>query len=250
MITELYPNYFPRTDNQVIWKKQVIPRADHIIAVSECTKRDLQRIFNIPESKITVIYHGTDKSNYVPSPKGPVEDEYILYVGDRWLYKNFGRFVKSVVDVLNTHKHLNVVCTGSPFNYDEIQLLKENNVYERFIQRFIKTDQELLDLYHNAIAFVYPSEYEGFGIPILEAYKADCPVMLNNASCFPEIAGDAAVYFEMNDKQSNFAEQFETLYHFSSVEREEFIKKQRQQLAKYTWDKAAQQLAEVYNKFS
>lgn len=250
MITELYPNYFPRTDNQVIWKKQVIPRADHIIAVSECTKRDLQRIFNIPESKITVIYHGTDKSNYVPSPKGPVEDEYILYVGDRWLYKNFGRFVKSVVDVLNTHKHLNVVCTGSPFNYDEIQLLKENNVYERFIQRFIKTDQELLDLYHNAIAFVYPSEYEGFGIPILEAYKADCPVMLNNASCFPEIAGDAAVYFEMNDKQSNFAEQFETLYHFSSVEREELIKKQRQQLAKYTWDKAAQQLAEVYNKFS
>ena len=74
--------------------------------------------------------------------------------------------------------------------------------------------------------------------------------MLNNASCFPEIAGDAAVYFEMNDKQSNFAEQFETLYHFSSVEREELIKKQRQQLAKYTWDKAAQQLAEVYNKFS
>ena len=246
MITELFPNYYPATDNQVVWKKLVLPKADHIVAVSECTKRDLQRLFDIPEEKITVIYHGTDTAPYTPSATPPVEGEYILYVGDRWLYKNFGRLAKSMVPILKNHKDLHVVCTGSPFNDDEIRMLKDYGVYERFIQKFITSNQEFMDIYHNAVAFVYPSEYEGFGIPILEAYKADCPVMLNNASCFPEIAGDAAIYFNMNDKENNFEEQFETLYHLNNNEKEELLAKQRKQLKKYTWTDSAQQLAEVY----
>ena len=248
MITELFPNYFPATNSQVVWKNILIPRADHIIAVSECTKRDLQTFFNVPDEKVTVIYHGTDNMPYVPSGNKPVERRYLLYVGDRWLYKNFGNFAKAVVPVLDKHKDLSVVCTGSPFSENEIQMLKKHGIYDRFIQIFVKSDKEFLDLYHNAIAFVYPSEYEGFGIPILEAYKADCPVMLNNASCFPEIAGNAAVYFEMNESGSNFEEQFELLYSFSAEEKEELLKKQRQQLSKYTWERSAQQLAEVYRK--
>lgn len=223
-------------------------KGDHIIAVSECTKRDLQTFFNVPDEKVTVIYHGTDNTPYVPSGNRPVERRYMLYVGDRWLYKNFGNFAKAVIPVLDKHKDLSVVCTGSPFNKNEIQMLKKHGIYDRFIQIFVKSDKEFLDLYHNAIAFVYPSEYEGFGIPILEAYKADCPVMLNNASCFPEIAGNAAVYFEMNESGSNFEEQFELLYSFSAEEKEELLKKQRQQLSKYTWERSAQQLAEVYRK--
>ncbi len=246
MITELFPNYYSQTDNQVAWKKIVIPQADHIIAVSECTKKDLQRLFNIPEEKISVIYHGTDTTPYTPSAKSPIEGEYLLYVGDRWLYKNFRRFAKAVTPILKRHKELMVVCTGSPFNDEETQMLKNHDIYDRFIQRFIKSDQEFLDVYHHAVAFVYPSEYEGFGIPILEAYKADCPVMLNNASCFPEIAGDAAVYFNMNDKECDFEEQFETLYHLDTNEKEELLKKQRQRLTRYTWEKSARQLADVY----
>ncbi|MDO4931324.1 MAG: glycosyltransferase family 1 protein [Prevotellaceae bacterium] len=248
MIVELFPNYYPPTDSQLIWKKILIPKADHIITVSERTKCDLQKLFNVPENKISVIYHGSDQTKYIPSDKGIIDGEYLLYVGDRWLYKNFGRFVKAVAPILNKHKELSVVCTGSPFNYDEIQLLKEQGVYERFIQMFIKSDQEFLDLYHYAVTFVYPSEYEGFGIPILEAYKADCPVMLNNASCFPEIAGDAAIYFNMNDEESDFEDKFETLYHLNSNERENLLRKQRQRLSLYTWEKSAQQLADVYKK--
>ncbi len=248
MITELYPNYYPATNSQVVWKKVVIPRADHIIAVSECTKRDLQKYFDVPDEKITVIYHGTDNTPYIPSGNKPIEGRYLLYVGDRWQYKNFGNFAKSVVPVLDRHKDLSVVCTGSPFNENEIQMLKRHGIYDRFIQIFVKSDKDFLDLYHHAVAFVYPSEYEGFGIPILEAYKAGCPVMLNNASCFPEIAGDAAVYFEMNEDGSNFEEQFEMLYSFSAAEKEAQLKKQRQQLSKYTWERSARQLAEVYRK--
>ncbi len=248
MIVELFSNYYPPTDSQLIWKNILIPKADHIVAVSECTKRDLQRFFNVPDSKISVIYHGTDNTPYTPSATCLVEGEYILYVGDRWLYKNFGGFVKAVAPVLNTHKEISVVCTGSPFNYDEQQLLQANGVQERFVQMFVKSNQDFLDLYHNAITFVYPSAYEGFGIPILEAYKADCPVMLNKASCFPEIAGDAAVYFSFKDGTSDFEEQFENLYHLNANERDCLLQKQRQQLSKYTWEKSAQQLADVYRK--
>ena len=103
-----------------------------------------------------------------------------------------------------------------------------------------------MDLYHYALAFVYPSSYEGFGIPILEAYKADCPVMLNRSSCFPEIAGDAAVYFKMDDVGSDFEEQFETLYHLNSNERNQLLVKQRERLSLYSWEKSAQKLSEVY----
>jgi len=248
MITELFPNYFPSTDNQVVWKKIVIPRADHIVTVSEQTKRDLQHFFNVPDNKITVIYHGAEQTPYIPAKEKPYEGDYILYVGDRWLYKNFLPFVKHVSPILKRHKNLNVICTGRAFNDEELQVIKESGIADRFVQIYVKSDQDFMDLYHNAICFVYPSEYEGFGIPILEAYKADCPVMLNHASCFPEIAGDAAVYFHMKDGKSDFEEQFETLYHLNSNEREALLQKQRERLTLYTWEKSAQQLAEVYKK--
>ena len=107
----------------------------------------------------------------------------------------------------------------------------------------------MLDLYHYALAFIYPSSYEGFGLPILEAYKADCPVLLNNASCFPEIAGDAAIFFNMNEKENNFEEQFETFYYLNGSERNELIKKQKERLKRYSWDKSAKKSAEIYQRF-
>ena len=107
-----------------------------------------------------------------------------------------------------------------------------------------------MDLYHHAVAFVYPSAYEGFGIPILEAYKAGCPVMLNQTSCFPEIAGDAAVYFKINHEKSDFEEQFETLYHLDANERQRLLSKQRERLERYSWDKSAEQLAGIYRQIA
>ena len=119
---------------------------------------------------------------------------------------------------------------------------------DRFIHMFMETTQDMMDLYHNAVAFVYPSSYEGFGIPILEAYKADCPIMLNHASCFPEIAGDAAVYFTMKKDSSDFEEKFETLYHLNGNEREALLDKQRERLKRYSWEKSAKELVNIYKR--
>lgn len=248
MISELFPNFYNERHPLVTGKQLLIPKAAHIIAVSEATKKDLMRLMNVPEEKITVIYHGVNESSYVPSAKSPFDFEYILYVGERHLYKNFFNFCRSVFPILKRHQDLNVVCTGREFNEKEQTFLKENMVTDRFKHIFFRTDQERYDLYHHALTFVYPSAYEGFGMPILEAFKAGCTVMLNHASCFPEIAGNAAIYFNITDGASDFEEQFENVYRMNAKEREEQLLKQEQRLKLFSWKKSAQQHTQVYQK--
>ncbi len=247
-VHDMIPEIFSIDHSQAKQKLAVIPKATHIIAVSGQTKKDLVRIMNVPEEKVSVVYHGTDEEPYIPSSTAPFAEEYILYVGGRYVYKNFTAFCKSCVGVLKRHPQLKIVCTGVPFSPEEIQLFESLGIKDRMVHRFVQTRQELFDLYHYAITFVYPSKYEGFGIPILEAYKADCPVMLNRVSCFPEIAGDAAVFFDLNSEKSDFEEQFETLYRLTGDERGELIQRQRERMKLYSWSKSAAQLADVYKE--
>lgn len=247
-VHDMIPEIFSMDHSQAKQKLAVIPKAAHIIAVSGQTKKDLVRIMNVPEEKVSVVYHGADEEPYIPSSTAPFAEEYILYVGTRYEYKNFKSFCKSCVGILKRHPQLKIVCTGVPFSPEEIQLFESLGIKDRMVHRFVQTRQELFDLYHYAITFVYPSKYEGFGIPILEAYKADCPVMLNRASCFPEIAGDAAVFFDLNSEKSDFEEQFETLYRLTGDERGELIQRQRERMKLYSWSKSAAQLADVYKE--
>ena len=247
-VHDMIPEIFSIDKSQAQQKLAVIPKASHLIAVSEQTKKDLVRIMNVPEEKVSVVYHGADEDPYIPSSNAPLAEEYILYVGSRYVYKNFTAFCKSCVGILKRHPQLKIVCTGVPFSPEEIQFFESIGIKERMVHEFVQTRQELFDLYHYALTFVYPSLYEGFGIPILEAYKADCPVMLNRASCFPEIAGDAAVFFDLNSEKSDFEEQFETLYRLTGDERGELIQRQRERMKLYSWSKSAAQLADVYKE--
>lgn len=245
-VHDMIPEIFSIDKHQVEQKLAIIPKATHIVAVSERTKQDLVRIMHVPEEKVSVIYHGSDEEPYMPSTTAPIAEEYILFVGTRYEYKNFKAFCKSCVVILKRHPQLKIVCTGVPFSPEEFQFFESLGIKDRMVHKFVQTSQELLDLYHYAFTFVYPSKYEGFGIPILEAYKADCPVMLNRASCFPEIAGDAAVFFDLNSEKSDFEEQFETLYRLTGDERGELIQRQRERMKLYSWSKSASQLADVY----
>jgi len=247
MIPELYPQYYKRDDIQIRMKKKLAPLASAIIAVSENTKRDIMRFLNVPEEKIHVIYHGCSfpkKSDF----DVPYHQPYLLYVGDRWTYKNFVPLVYHLTPVLNRHPELTVICTGRPFTEFETQLMNKCGVSDRFFHHWVNTDEEFFALYHHALCFIFTSEYEGFGIPILEAYAADCPVMLNHASCFPEIAGDAAIYFEMSIGESSLAEKTEKMLSMSQEERENLLSKQRVQLAKYSWKESAEKLSQVYRQ--
>lgn len=245
MIPELYPQFFREDDMQIVLKRKLAPLASAIAAVSERTKQDILRFIDVPEEKIHVIYHG---ANFMK----PTDDcslfafPYILYVGDRWGYKRFKEWLVFVAPFLKRHGDVKVVCTGKPFREDELCVMEELGMKDSFVQYFVKEDKDFYTLYHNAIAFVYTSEYEGFGIPILEAYQADCPVLLNHASCFPEVAGDAAVYFTMTDSDSDFADKIEMIYSFTPEEKGQLLEKQRERLKLYSWEKAALQLAGVY----
>lgn len=244
MIPELYPQCFDKDDMQVIGKRILAPKASAIIAVSEKTKEDIIRILHIPDEKVHVIYHGCS-FNKPAELRRPYDFPYLLYVGDRNIYKDFTHFVQSAASTLCKHDGLKLVCTGRPFTAMELSLFASLGIQDRVVHHWVEDDDEFFSLYHYAECFVFPSEYEGFGIPILEAYAADCPVLLNNVSCFPEIAGDAAVYFSFG-LPGDLEAKLEYMLSMQSGERESLIQKQRDRLSLYSWEKSARQLAVVY----
>ncbi|MCQ2181915.1 MAG: glycosyltransferase family 4 protein [Bacteroidales bacterium] len=244
MIPELYPQYFAREDTQIVGKQILSPKASAIIAVSEKTKEDVVRILHVPEEKVHVIYHGC--SFNIPAKAERIfQFPYLLYVGERAGYKNFVKLIDGAVPSLLKHDDLKLVCTGKPFTEVELKLFESLGIRDKVIHHWVADDDEFYSLYHFAECFVYPSDYEGFGIPILEAYTADCPVLLNNASCFPEIAGDAAVYFSF-EHSGDLNEKLEYMLSMSLEQREILIQKQRERLSLYSWEKSAGRLAEVY----
>ncbi|WCT11904.1 glycosyltransferase family 4 protein [Mucilaginibacter jinjuensis] len=180
------------------YKREVVAKADKIIAISHSTKRDLIELLNVPEEKIELIYHGIAPANSsinIPQQLS-LPEEFILYVGNRNSYKNFDRFARAMVSVMQQHKNLFLICAGgSRFNDNELKYLTELNIIQRCI-RLDVNDDELAELYQRARAFIYPSLYEGFGLPILEAFQNGCPVVCSNTSSFPEVGGDAALYFD------------------------------------------------------
>jgi glycosyltransferase involved in cell wall biosynthesis len=114
------------------------------------------------------------------------------------------------------------------------------------VVHFSATDENVKNLYAHAVAFVYPSLYEGFGMPILEAFAYGCPVLLNNKSCFPEIAGDAAVYFLLDEQGSDLVEKMKMAFSWSNEERESIIQSGYERLNLYSWQKSAEQLKDLY----
>lgn len=198
MIHERFQDYFPLYDKTSKNKKILAEKANHIIAVSQNTKNDIVELLGIHPDKITVVHHGYKQQ--VENAKQLFEN-YILYVGERKSYKNFILMLEAIIPLLYADKTLKVVCTGSPFTKEEIDLFQKHSISSQLIH-VQASDAILYSLYQYALVFVFPSLYEGFGIPILEAFANNCPVCLSNTSCFPEIAKDAALYFDPLNKQS------------------------------------------------
>lgn len=246
LMPEIYPQYFRQDENQIVFKKKYLSKAAAIIAVSENTKNDLVRIVGVPEDKITVIYHGGPKVETVKEP-ALIDAPYILYVGTRTAYKNFPQTLKDFATFYQSHQDVKLVCTGNNFSTEETSMIASLGLSSVVIHKRVNGVQ-LKNLYAHALAFVYPSLYEGFGMPILEAFAYGCPVLLNRKSCFPEIAADAGIYFNSEPGNSNLAEALENIVSLSFAERQEIIAKGYQRLECFSWKKSAEKLAGVYRK--
>jgi glycosyltransferase involved in cell wall biosynthesis len=243
MAHEKFPAFL-QNDPAREFKKQLIYKADHIIAISEYTKKELLYFFDkLNPDTISVIHHGNSLSSGGKKVV-PTLDRYLLFTGGRAEYKNFFSLINAISSILIKYD-IKLLCTGSPFTIAELELFKEKKITEKVIHQYV-SDDELFALYANATAFIFPSFYEGFGIPILEAFAASCPVVLSNASCLPEIAGDAALYFDpqSTDEMANAIERTVT----DSNLRAALIKKGNERLQLFNWSKSAELTAEVYKK--
>ncbi|WP_443936968.1 glycosyltransferase family 4 protein [Pedobacter sp. MW01-1-1] len=248
MIHERFPHYYSADDVLASHKKICIENADHIIAISHATKNDILEYFDIPENKITVIHHGFQPFAARKQDVVIVEEQYLLFVGERGLYKNFNNFIKAVTPSLIKNKNLIVFCAGGgAFSGKEMMFLIESGVQHQVIQKSVN-DEILLSLYRNAIAFVFPSLYEGFGLPLLEAFYYDCPVVASNTSCFEEVCGNAALYFDPNSVES-MRIQLEKIINDESLA-DDLRLKGKLRLNFFSIEKSVSSTINVYRKFA
>lgn len=238
-------DYNPR---MIRLQRKSLQRADAIIAISQNTRNDMLKYFDLDDKKITVIHHGID----IPSiPKGlesrVIAEPYILYVGMRHRFKNFTNFIKGFGAIAPKFPGLKVVCTRKPFSRDEQELFAQLGIADRM--QVVTADEVTLNrLYRDALFFVFPSLYEGFGMPILEAMANGCPTTIADASCFPEIGGDASLYFDPKDVES-IANALETMIQDDSL-RQELCAKGYIRATQFSWQKCADRHLELYKSLT
>lgn len=246
MIHERFPKLFRQDDITSNLKKRAVERADHIICISQSTRLDLMRIFGTPSNKITVTYLGHSLTSPIQVNDIEISNRpFLLFVGYRTGYKNFERFLRaySYSDVLK--REFLVVCFGGGrFSRQEISMIESLHIPSGMVTWLEGDDSVLSYLYSNAAALVYPSLYEGFGIPPLEAMAYNCPVACSRASSLPEVVGDAAELFDptQEDAIRVAIEQIVT-----SPSRSDELKKLGIRQSKlFSWQKCAQDTISAY----
>ena len=246
MIHEKFPQYFSLDDPTTDRKKKMVEHADRIIAVSENTKNDIIEIFGFSADKIDVIYHGDSFSLVEPCQiiKEKIPKRYILFTGNRNGYKNFEIMFKALKKYLLRDKSLYLICAGGgEFTKQELGLFENDSVVNRVLQ-FNCNDGELKQLYSSSLFFIYPSIYEGFGIPLLEAMSTETPILCSRTSCFPEVADKCAIYFDPH----SIKDIEEKIGFALSNELEEYKMLGTERLSHFSWENARRQTKVSYLK--
>jgi len=260
-IHDLTPLYFPgkkrnsflqRFAYQLILKK-ALKGAQRIIAVSKFTKQDIIKHFPDVRQKIVVIYEGVGEPLRIKESEKKLPKPYLLYVGVWREHKNLVGLIRAFNQVKSFgQKHQNwlqglkLILVGKPDPYypevpetAHLSPFSKDIIFTGFL-----SEEELAFLYQNAEAFVFPSFYEGFGLPPLEAMSYQTPVISSKAGALPEILQDAALYF--NPYQTDqMAEKIIQLLTNSKL-KQEMIEKGLRQMKKYSWTKMAQETLKQY----
>jgi glycosyltransferase involved in cell wall biosynthesis len=247
MIHEIHPEFFLPSDPTSRLKEASVKRADHVICVSENTKKDLQHYFDIVDDKISVIHHGYDRFpqsiNTVVS--GSHESEpYILYMGQRGGYKNFNMLLKAMSVFSSLRNNVRIIAVGGgPFMPEEVAFIQKSNLSR--VTQVEASDLQLGQLYSNALALVYPSLYEGFGMPLLEAFAHSCPVIASRSSSIPEVVNDAAAMFNPHSVEDLGTVLVDVIT--SRERRDSLVKKGLRRIESFSWDKCACETLAAYD---
>lgn len=254
----LYPETMDESNRKRLEKDMhhTVKRADYIITISESSKRDIAKYLKIDEKKIQVIYPGVDEtykkllSNEeiaTVKSKYNIDGKYLLYLGTLEPRKN----IETIIRAYNCFKkvdkdNIKLVLAGKKgWLYDSIfSLVKEYGVQEDVVFTDYIDDFDKAPLYQGAEIFLFPSLYEGFGMPVIEAMASKTPVITSNSSSLPEAAGDAAIITDPLD-YIKISESIELILNNDKL-REKMINEGVKQANKFNWDLSAEKLKDIY----
>ncbi len=234
-----YPELFRKKDlyQLVNWTKYSARNAKLIFTISLASRNDIIKVYNVPYTRVVVTYPGIKATNYMQKDTNSF-GKYVLFVGTLQPRKNIERLIEAMAKL---PQDLNLVVVGKKgWLFEEILFAPKKFGAEgrvKFLD-FVK-DEEMPSLYKNAVCFCLPSLYEGFGLPVLEAMKYQCPVVLSNVSSLPEAGGDAAIYVDPQSSDS-IAKGIKKIIDSESL-RKEMISKGLAHVKKFSWEKTARE---------
>jgi glycosyltransferase involved in cell wall biosynthesis len=249
MTYERLPEYFWVMDPLTTQKRISVERADKIIAISETTKKDLLKYIDTDERKVEVIYHGID----IQTPLAFEEVEqlpknYLLFVGDRSGYKNFYLLLNTFERFAKINPDIHLVLTGGgKLVGADVEIINRLKLKDK-VHHYNVSDEQLNYLYGQAILFIYPSLHEGFGLPILEAFKAKCPILLSDTDCFREIAQDGASYFNAYSTDDLISKINQLVG--SKIDREKLVENGNKRLLNFPIEKSVKETLALYKTLS
>lgn len=259
LIHEKYGDQCKDSSDTIRLKKRAIINNDHIICISHKTKADLQEYYDVPGEKVSVTHLGVDPTflnfngSHIDHIEHPCPDlykifagkPYLLYVGSREGYKNFLFLLEALCKLDFFFSEFNLVCYGGgPLKKIEADILYKYNVEISSVLFLSGSDKNLAMLYKNAVAFIYPSLYEGFGIPPLEAMSVGCAVISSDGGSMPEILCDAAAYFDPQNYESIMFQLCNVLQNEGF--RKKLIERGNVLSKNYTWDKCSKKTLAIY----
>jgi glycosyltransferase involved in cell wall biosynthesis len=250
MVPELLPGSVDGTAKTLHrGKLAVVHRARRVIAVSATTAADLCRLSGITQDAVRVIYHGiTERMRWRPVNGRPADlpGSYLLFVGRRGGYKNFAGVAPSLANLLRRNVQLHLVCVGGGlFGAKELEPFVLAGVARR-VRQIDADDRLLAACYSHAVAFLFPSLYEGFGMPLLEAMINHCPVICSNRGALVEIGADAPLYFDPAEPDQ-IIELVEALSR-DRAHRSAQVTKSLSRAADFSWRRAAAEHAALYRE--
>jgi glycosyltransferase involved in cell wall biosynthesis len=243
MIPEHYPELFPG-GNPHNDKDEYVHVCDALFCISNTTKAAVLRHYGRLDKPVVVTPLGVGEQFFSASDVSAYEQPYVLFVGERTGYKNFDVLLRGFSKMGAQRRSVRLVCVGGPaFDHAEVAHIATLNLQGQVTHRTV-ADRELPALYASAICFVFPSRYEGFGLPIVEAFASGCPVVLAETECSVEVGASAAQFFNANDDEM-LAEIIQRMVDHPAG-RAHWITEGRKRALDYRWYKTAELTREVY----